>query len=123
MKKGLFIFCLSLSVFCVFAQQSVTCTLDLPVDPCRSTVYVNVEMEAAINIYPNPVVDELNVPLLAFGEKADVLLLDANGKLLQLKSVPEDESLCRFSLTGYPAGIYFVQVVTGKKVTYKVIKE
>jgi hypothetical protein len=130
MKKILFTLSLSISVLFLSAQ-TVEYTLQLRSGGCQGNVYIDIDddidtaledIDPGFCIYPNPVVDELNVPLPASGEDVTVLLLDSSGRLLHRKNVSGDETLCQFFLTNYPAGIYFVQVIAAKKTTYKLIK-
>jgi hypothetical protein len=127
-KKCLILSLFSVSLFAASAQV-VEYTLKVPAEGCQGNVYINVgeptaldEVELAFSVYPNPVIDVLNVPLQSSGKEAEVLLVDANGKLLQRQTVAATETGCQLVLTAYPAGIYFLQVVDSKKTTYKVIK-
>ena len=128
MKTLLFILLLAGSAFCASAQ-TVEYTLQLKSDGCQGNIYINVgeptaldKIDPALCVYPNPAVDVLNVPVSASGRNASVRLLDIDGKLLQQKTVSGGESLCRFVLTNYPAGIYFVQVIGVKKTVYRIVK-
>jgi hypothetical protein len=128
MKKILFVLFLSVSAFGAYAQ-GVEYTLQLRSDGCRDNIYINIgdptaldEIDPSLNVYPNPVVDILNVPVFVSGKEACVRLLNVDGKLLQQKTVSGNEPLCRFVLTNYPAGIYFVQVVDTKKTVYRIVK-
>ncbi|MDR0566003.1 MAG: T9SS type A sorting domain-containing protein [Prevotellaceae bacterium] len=79
-----------------------------------------VEMRA----YPNPVAAVLNIPLSgAEGEKVDIRLFDAAGRLLLKKAADGGASEYPLSLAGYPAGKYFVQVLTAsQKIIHSIVK-
>jgi hypothetical protein len=134
-----FIFCLSSFAFClpssVFAQDvdlpfsgvAQEYTLTLRANDCEGDVYINVGDPAAIeeislnrSVYPNPATDWLNIPLPE--KETTVLLLDANGKLLQKTTLP-DATLYALPFSAYPNGVYFVQLIASGKMTYKVIKK
>jgi hypothetical protein len=127
-RNLLFALFFSMSLFGASAQVQEY-TLQLRTEGCQGDVYIDfgeptdlTEIDLALNVYPNPVIDRLNVPIPA-GKGADVLLMDVNGKLLQHKTVSKDESLAQLALTNYPAGIYFVQVISTKNTVYKIIKQ
>ena len=80
-----------------------------------------VEMRA----YPNPVADVLNIPLNGAGaEKVYIRLFDTEGRLLLEKVAIGGASEYPLSLAGYPAGKYFVQVLTvSKKIIHSIVKK
>jgi len=65
---------------------------------------------SAIQLYPNPTDDEINVSF-GDGNLTSVKLIDVNGKVLQYIKVNDAETSRKISLVNYPAGVYFVQLI------------
>lgn len=79
---------------------------------------------AQIDIYPNPVVDYLNVQWTNDLNISDVILYDNTGKLLQLKKNNSENSSMIFDLSTYSPGFYYIKVLDLNQMskTFKVIK-
>lgn len=77
-----------------------------------------------IEIYPNPVVDLLNVEWPLELQITEIILFDNSGKMLQLKKVYEGTTRETFNLGTYSSGIYYLRVFdrTQQSKTYKIIK-
>ncbi|GHV27353.1 hypothetical protein FACS1894176_09170 [Bacteroidia bacterium] len=80
-------------------------------------------LSTAASVYPNPTADVVHVPLPANGGNKVILLLkNATGRLLFKNIVSDSASESQLSLTSYPSGIYFIQVIATESTMYKVIK-
>jgi len=79
---------------------------------------------AQIDIYPNPVVDYLNVQWTNDLNVSDVMLYDNTGKLLQLKKNNSENSSIIFDLSTYSQGFYYIKVLDLNQMskTFKIIK-
>ena len=77
---------------------------------------VEPQLEASLNVYPNPTRNQLTVEVDApgSGPNPTVRLLDARGVLQQQVPMSRLLTRCRatLDLTGLPAGTFFVQVLT-----------
>lgn len=80
---------------------------------------------AGINIYPNPIVNWMNIDLGILNSKSiTVKISDLNGKLLYNKIETKANSYLQIDLTNYNKGMYIVQIITdNQKQTYKIIKQ
>ena len=70
--------------------------------------------ETALNLYPNPAMDELTVDLdLEQQGPALIVIAGVDGKIMMMREFDnvQDENL-RFDISNYPAGSYFVRVGT-----------
>lgn len=78
----------------------------------------NQKAVAKIVVYPNPVKNEFQIGGLT--GKADVVVLDINGKLLFTKKINANESIAASS---WPQGVYIVKITTGDgSVEQKIVK-
>lgn len=79
----------------------------------------------SIEIFPNPVVDILNVNWNYDLQIVEIMLFDNTGKLLQLKKVYEGTTREAFNLSSYATGIYYIRVFDTSKQSksYKIIKK
>jgi len=71
---------------------------------------VSVTTGAGVAIYPNPASDELHIQTGAGNEIRTVLLLDANGKVLQRLDDPGYATIS-LPVRDYPGGTYFLELV------------
>lgn len=78
-----------------------------------------------IEIYPNPVVDLLNVEWPLEIGITEVVLFDNNGRMLQLKKVSNNLDHLTFDLSSYASGMYYIRVFDASKQsrTFKIIKK
>jgi len=60
-------------------------------------------------IYPNPVVDKINI--ISNEEIIQIILFDRNGKII-LKNVPQNQSMAVIDSQSYDSGVYFLNVKT-----------
>lgn len=73
-------------------------------------------------IMPNPTTGLFSVKLSESLIKANVMLVDAKGTVIQ-KSIQSGNKL-RFDISNYPAGMYVVQITQGdKKFSFKILKQ
>ncbi len=73
--------------------------------------------EIAVVIYPNPANDVLNIEV---GEKADIQIIDINGRLMLADAVVANEKKT-ISTAILPSGVYFLKVFGDRTVTTKQI--
>lgn len=78
-----------------------------------------------IELYPNPVVDLLNVEWQSNLQITQIMLFDGTGKMLQLKKVNEGTTRETFNLSTYSSGMYYVRLfdVFQQSKSYKIIKK
>lgn len=68
-------------------------------------------------IYPNPLIDILNIKLENYSGKLEAKLIDLNGKVVQTNLVSDFNGHCSFSVTNLAKGIYIL-MVNGDKIAY-----
>ena len=68
-------------------------------------------------IYPNPTTDILKLDFKDHqGEKANIMIMDSNGKILKSEVVPAiAEEVMEFDVHDYPTGAYYVKIQIGKE--------
>ena len=91
-------------------------------EPAATTPLQN-NLSNEVTIYPNPMITQLTVSLSnEFVNGATVSMTDITGRLL--RSLPVKGKQYLLTLSGIPAGVYFIRVSNGSKtVTKKFIKE
>jgi hypothetical protein len=100
---GVMIWEIGQDAFGVNKQYSLLRAIDELVGPLSPTQEPSI---AAIDVYPNPVADQLFVTLPA-GTEGSVMITDIAGRLL--KNVPVNgETLLQVPMTEFPAGLYVV---------------
>ncbi|MDR1121091.1 MAG: T9SS type A sorting domain-containing protein [Dysgonamonadaceae bacterium] len=141
MKKTMLILCSSFGVLFAAAAQDVPTeepltvgrmehTVRLMKQECTSNIYINVGDPTSIEEipfnerpYPTVVTDVLTIPLPeGTGSNPTILLLDKDGKVLQQQTVAGNAPSCQLSFAPYPSGLYFVQLISSGKRTYKIVK-
>ena len=91
----------------------------------ESTSVANMSANDLFRVYPNPTSGIFTLELATSEGKqiADILISDMMGNTVFKESVSEIRNL-KLSLSGKPAGVYMIQVVSGNRVeTVKVIKQ
>lgn len=73
---------------------------------------VEINKQAAINIYPNPASDFITIGSLS-GKNVNIVLLNGNGQRMRAPVIYNGSS-ATLNLSACPAGIYFIQIVQGK---------
>ncbi|HEX8517571.1 MAG TPA: SBBP repeat-containing protein [Bacteroidia bacterium] len=86
------------------------------------------EMDLAgiLNVYPNPVSDKLTFELANVKGDIKISLMNVSGQLIFSEAADQSAGTYRKSvdLSGYPAGIYYLQIITQENViTKKIIRE
>jgi hypothetical protein len=86
----------------------------------------NHDLNANMNVYPNPTSDKVNVLLSGYNSQSDnmdIQLFDIYGKLLQ--TVPVTNENMQIDLSSYAQGVYFIKAtVDGKAIAVrKIVKE
>ncbi len=78
-----------------------------------------------IELYPNPVVDILNVEWQSNLQITEIMLFDSTGKMLQLKKIYEGATRETFNLSSYSPGMYYVRLFDSfqQSKSYKIIKK
>lgn len=78
-----------------------------------------------IELYPNPVVDLLNVEWQSNLQITQIMLFDSMGRMLQLKKVNEGTIKETFNLSSYSSGIYYIRLFDAfqQSKSYKIIKK
>lgn len=79
------------------------------------------ETAYAVNVFPNPATEQVQLQFKNLKEDLTVELLSADGRLLETKEGTGD---LQFSMIAYPAGTYLLSVKSkqSKTRTYKIIK-
>lgn len=79
---------------------------------------------STIEIFPNPVVDLVNVEWNHELNIRELMLYDNNGKLLQLKKVHQGTTKERFDLSSYSSGMYYIRIYDNSQQSksFKIIK-
>ncbi|HVS97254.1 MAG TPA: T9SS type A sorting domain-containing protein [Puia sp.] len=70
---------------------------------------VPVTTRAGVSIYPNPATDEIHIQTGAGNEVRTVVLLDANGKVLQ-RLDGSGPAILSLPVKAYPAGTYYIEL-------------
>ncbi len=92
-----------------------------------SNVFNN-DRPAAIQVFPNPAVDEVRIELPAgILENMSVRIIDIQGRVIQEKNMvlSSGDQLLRFDVSPLPAGVYLIHLSSGKNEGYtgKFVKE
>ena len=73
----------------------------------------NVTPGFAINLFPNPAADQLNVWVKGFDRNADIKVYDLVGKLVMQQQT--NKTLTQLNISRFPSGIYMLNVNNGKE--------
>lgn len=88
-------------------------TSDTTINTCE------IEEEDAINIYPNPASDEINIQINNLKENVlEVNIKSIDNKLI-FSNIPSNSKTIRIPVSKYQKGIYFIEIKTDKQVYYK----
>ncbi len=71
------------------------------------------ENQNGVLVYPNPATDFLSIALTGDSKKADVIVTSSNGKIIYKSLVTQKQAL-EVDTRNFSAGVYFVQIQTGK---------
>lgn len=81
----------------------------------------------AVNLYPNPADEELNISFHAINnEKMTIVLTDLTGKTIQTTTIQanEGENLVLLNTSDFAKGVYFVNLLSGtKRTTLQFVKK
>lgn len=72
-------------------------------------------MEPEVAVYPNPTTGLINIESVSTGELSKIMVCDAFGRLVREFDSPEPGSQLQMDLSGEPAGLYILRVVTVEK--------
>jgi len=104
------------SAICVSGVVHVLNTLYEPVNvlieaPCLSILGVSENSEGAFSLFPNPAVNQVSVELKqALASKADIRILDANGREVAIVKAEQGQQLIEIPLKGLASGWYQVKI-------------
>jgi hypothetical protein len=94
-------------------------------DPAANRSTGTIEEDLSLRIYPNPTTGILTVELLNISDPAEMLLIDASGKILVQQKLAMDKDFIKeqLDLSAYPDGIYMLKISSGDKLeTRRVIR-
>jgi hypothetical protein len=81
----------------------------------------------AVNLYPNPADEELNVSFQAINnEKMTIVLTDLTGKIIQTNIIQanEGENLVMLNTSDFAKGVFFVNLISGtSRTTLQFVKK
>lgn len=91
--------------------EKATLTFDSSVDELTCfTSLTEQQLDAALEVFPNPATDVLNLRLPdSFGERLQVILYDAQGRSLERSTIVNGRS--ELDLGAYPQGLYIIEVL------------
>jgi hypothetical protein len=78
----------------------------------------DVELDGGISVYPNPAQNKITLDA-GTAKNLIVRLIDAQGRILI--ATPVAESKHTFDLTGFAKGVYSLQVISGSKVSTRLV--
>jgi len=76
----------------------------------KSTGIRDVKYSESVKIYPNPTTGKINISFLDRNNISDLEIYSLNGNII--KRFPQKGLPLTFELTNYPAGLYFVRILT-----------
>jgi PKD repeat protein len=97
--------------------------------PSENLIVAGIDETAftAVNLYPNPADEELNISFHAINnEKMTIVLTDLTGKTIQTNTIQanEGENLVLLNTSDFAKGVYFVNLLTGtKRTTLQFVKK
>jgi hypothetical protein len=77
------------------------------------------EVSAAIRIYPNPVIHEMEIDIPEFADGSSLYLFNAEGQLIEFMTIPYRHSV--IDMGSLANGTYILQIINQKHVWYKKI--
>jgi len=119
MKKTLlfttFILCGMIVFSQIYPDHSATATnRNQPSPNIIKTVYLTNLTGKAMQAYPNPATDQVIVQHVSSAERASIFVLNADGKILQQRTVVPNELQTRLQVGMLSKGIYIVRYDNGK---------
>jgi len=91
--------------------------------PCQGAYDDTVFIPAVPVIYPNPVVETLNIFLGPTLDPVDITVFASDGRFISSQRYNSNEDTLTLNFAGLPSGLYYVNVRGGTfKGTYKVLK-
>ncbi|NBC09180.1 MAG: T9SS type A sorting domain-containing protein [Bacteroidetes bacterium] len=105
------------------AEDGTVCNEDRFMTTITSAA--NPQLVSGLSVYPVPVQQRLNVEWSQAGAVQQIVLRGANGALLQRMAIPHTATATSIDMTGLPAGLYFLQLVTpeGGLLARKLVKK
>ena len=100
-----------------------------PGSPSDNLIVAGIDEAAftAVNLYPNPADEELNISFHAINnEKMSIVLTDLTGKTIQTTTIQanEGENLVLLNTSDFAKGVYFVNLLSGtKRTTLQFVKK
>ncbi|MBU0765871.1 MAG: T9SS type A sorting domain-containing protein, partial [Bacteroidetes bacterium] len=77
-------------------------------------------------MYPNPTRNMLHIDFIGLNSELSVTILDVNGQVLYRKRLTNQSSEVHnvYDMSSYPAGVYFVRIVSTDEVhVQRIIKQ
>lgn len=91
--------------------------------PCQGTYDETVYIPAVPVLYPNPVIESLNIFLGGTVDPVDITIFASDGRLISNHKYDGDEDTVVLDFIELPSGLYYVIIKGGiSKGTYKVLK-
>ena len=103
-------------------MNSIEVTTDIN---CQGKFEEEIYISQSSKIYPNPVLDQINVMVGGTNNKVKLLLFNINGVLLEEKEILFDKHQRDFifNMDNYPRGMYLISVQSeGKIENFKFLK-
>jgi PKD repeat protein len=97
--------------------------------PSENLIVAGIDETAftAVNLYPNPADEELNISFHAINnEKMTIVLTDLTGKTIQTNTIEanEGENIVLLNTSDFAKGVYFVNLLSGtKRTTLQFVKK
>ena len=98
-------------------------TLNVTIEICESVEEI---LSGTIRIYPNPAGDLINMVINNYTDDPvkKILITNSLGQIIHEIDINTEYSSESINLSGYPAGVYFVRVLSDEGVeTFKFIKK
>ena len=104
---------------------SLSAWVTIPIVTLSTTGLNNVApADFSVNVFPNPVKDELTVKIGGATNEGKISLMDISGKLMKTIATDASGNTLNISMSGMPAGIYLIRYVdAGHTQTIKITKE
>lgn len=91
---------------------------------CQGVYEETVFIPAVPVVYPNPVIETLNIFLGRTMDAVDIVIFASDGRLISSQKYDGDEDTITLDFIGLPSGLYYVSVRGGmSNGTYKVLKQ
>ncbi|MFI5172879.1 MAG: T9SS type A sorting domain-containing protein [Chitinophagales bacterium] len=69
----------------------------------------------AIDVYPNPASDVLNISMENYSEAITITMFDMTGNKIKMELIEQSGGLMKFDISSYPKGIYILDIIDQNK--------